>query len=64
MNTLIGAPVGEPWMWGLSFGHHENRSPHGYAATREAAVASVRQELAAGMNLHEKRRQSWAGGAE
>jgi len=35
------APVGEPWMWTLAFGHHEDRTPtHGYAATREAAMAA------------------------
>jgi hypothetical protein len=35
------APVGEPWMWTLAFGHHEGRTPtHGYAATREAAMAA------------------------
>jgi hypothetical protein len=34
------APVGEPWMWTLAFWHHEDRTPtHGYAATREAAMA-------------------------
>jgi len=27
-------------MWTLAFGHHEDRTPtHGYAATREAAMA-------------------------
>ena len=27
-------------MWMLAFGHHEDRTPaHGYAATREAAMA-------------------------
>jgi hypothetical protein len=31
------APVGSPWMW---FGHHDDRTPtHGYAETREAAMA-------------------------
>jgi hypothetical protein len=36
------APVGSPWMWSLAFGHHEDRSPtHGYAVTREAAMAAV-----------------------
>jgi len=36
------APVGLPWMWTLAFGHHEGRTPtHGYAATREAAMAAV-----------------------
>jgi hypothetical protein len=35
------APVGYPWMWTLAFGHHEDRMPrHGYAATREAAMAA------------------------
>jgi hypothetical protein len=35
------APVGAPWMWTLAFGHHEDRTPtHGYAATREAAMAA------------------------
>jgi hypothetical protein len=44
------APVGTPWMWTLAFGHHEDRTPtHGYEATREAAMAAFRQELAAGV---------------
>jgi hypothetical protein len=35
------------WLWTLAFGH---RGPtHGYAATREAAMAAFRQELAAGV---------------
>jgi hypothetical protein len=35
------APLGSPWMWTLAFGHHEDRTPtHGYAATREAAMAA------------------------
>jgi hypothetical protein len=35
------APVGSPWMWTLTFGYHEDRTPtHGYAATREAAMAA------------------------
>jgi hypothetical protein len=34
-------PVGSPWMWTLLFGHHEDRSPtHGYAATRDSAMAA------------------------
>jgi hypothetical protein len=34
-------PVGSPWMWTLAFGHHEDRTPtHGYATTREAAMAA------------------------
>ena len=35
------APVGEPWLWTLAFGHHEDRMPtHGYTATREAAMVA------------------------
>ena len=35
------APVGTPWMWTPAFGHHEDRTPtHGYAATREDAMAA------------------------
>ena len=35
------APVGTPWMWTLAFGNHEDRTPpHGYEATREAAMAA------------------------
>jgi hypothetical protein len=46
-GTVVGrilkvhAAVGTPWMWTLAFWHHEDRSPtHGYAATREAAMAA------------------------
>jgi hypothetical protein len=44
------APVGEPWLWTLAFGQHEDRWPtHGYEPTREAAMAafakSLRREL-------------------
>jgi hypothetical protein len=39
--NVNAAPVGQPWMWTLAFGHHEDRTPtHGYAATREAAMAA------------------------
>jgi hypothetical protein len=35
------APVGSPWMWTLALGYHRDRAPtHGYAATREAAMAA------------------------
>src|SRR2546422_9677139 len=35
------SPEGSPWMWTLAFGHHEDRTPtHGYAATREGAMAA------------------------
>jgi hypothetical protein len=31
-----------PCTWTLAYGHHEDRSPtHGYAATREAAMAAL-----------------------
>ena len=31
--------VGTPWMWILTYRHHEDRTPtHGYEATREAAM--------------------------
>jgi hypothetical protein len=36
-----GVSVARPWMWTLDIGHHGDRSPtHGYAATREAAMAA------------------------
>ncbi len=36
-----GGIVGASWMWTLAFGHHEDRAPtHGYAETREAAMAA------------------------
>jgi hypothetical protein len=35
------SPVGTSWMWTLAFGHYEHRTPtHGYAETREAAMAA------------------------
>jgi hypothetical protein len=35
------APAGMPWMWTLSYGQHEDRTPtHGYEPTREAAMAA------------------------
>src|SRR5262249_20438807 len=45
------APVGQPWLWTLAYGYHEDRTPtHGDEATREAAMAafakSCRRELA------------------
>jgi len=33
-------PVGMSWMWTLAFGHHKGTPTHGYAATREAAMAA------------------------
>ena len=51
--NAAASPVGQPWMWTLIFEHHEDRTPtHGYAATREAAMAafakSWRRELGPG----------------
>ena len=38
---VSAAPVGMPWMWTLALEHHRGRTPtHGYAATREAAMAA------------------------
>jgi len=38
---VAAPPVGSPWMWTLASGHHEDRTPtHGYAETREAAMAA------------------------
>ena len=40
MRTIL-APVGSPWFWTLAYGYHHDRSPtHGYAVTREAAMAA------------------------
>jgi hypothetical protein len=37
----VAAPVGQPWLWTLASGHHEDRSQiYGDAATREAAMAA------------------------
>jgi|SRR3984893_1952489 hypothetical protein len=48
-NSHAG-PVGSPWMWTLAFGHHEDRTPtHGYAATREAAMAAFAKSWPAGV---------------
>ena len=35
------APVGSPWMWAFIFPHQQGRTPtHGYAESREAAMAA------------------------
>ena len=35
------APVGMPWFWTLAYAHLEDRTvTHGYAVTREAAMAA------------------------
>jgi hypothetical protein len=44
------APVGSPWMWTSRFDPaHERQPAHGYAATREAAMAAFAKKLAAGI---------------
>jgi hypothetical protein len=41
MKEAAVAPVGTPWVWTLACDYHEDRTPtHGYAATREAAMAA------------------------
>jgi len=40
MRAII-APVESSWFWTLAYGYHHGRRPtHGYAATREAAMAA------------------------
>jgi hypothetical protein len=40
-GRIMKVHAGTPWMWTLAFGHHEDRTPtHGYAETREAAMAA------------------------
>ena len=41
IRKAAAAPAGQPWLWTLAFGQHEDRTPtHGYEATREAAMAA------------------------
>jgi hypothetical protein len=47
------APPGRPWMW--ASGHSAatvKRARHGYEATREAAMAAFREELAQKLEVH------------
>jgi hypothetical protein len=38
------APEGSPWFWTLGYGYHEDRLlTHGYAATREDAMAAFKR---------------------
>jgi hypothetical protein len=34
------APVGSPWMWTLMVGYEDRTPTHGYAETRETAMAA------------------------
>jgi hypothetical protein len=46
------APVGTPWMWTLTFGYHEDRTPtHGPRSNARGCYDSIRQELAAGVTF-------------
>jgi len=41
-----GVSVARPWMWTLIFQPHEDRTPtHGYAVTREDAMAAFAKTL-------------------
>jgi hypothetical protein len=45
-------PVGQPWLWTLAFGQHEDRTPaHGYADDARGGDGGVREELEAGIVL-------------
>jgi len=45
-------PVGMSWMWTLGYGHHEDRTPiHGYAATREDAMAAFAKSWRRGFSV-------------
>jgi hypothetical protein len=37
--NAAASPIGTPWMWTLML-YHEGAPTHGYAATREAAMAA------------------------
>jgi hypothetical protein len=38
------APEASPWFWSLAYGYHYDRTPtHGYAATREGAMADFKK---------------------
>jgi len=57
-STVVGrivkaaaAPVGKPCMWTVLFGHHEDRTPtHGYAETREGAMAAFAKSWRRGVS--------------
>ena len=50
------SPVGSSWMWTLIFPHHQGRSPtHGYAATREDAMAGFAKSWRRGLSRVRRR---------
>jgi hypothetical protein len=48
-------PQGRPWMWASGHGGHIKRAAHGYADTREAAMAAFagRESYASGVAAHD-----------
>ena len=42
MNAAT-APVGSPWLWTYGFDPGARQPAHGYAATREAAMAAFKR---------------------
>jgi hypothetical protein len=42
MNAAA-SPVGMPWLWTYGFDPRERRPAHGYAATREGAMAAFKK---------------------
>ena len=48
-RIMLSADAQFPWVWTLTYGYHEDRTPtHGYEPTRRGRHAGVRQELAQG----------------
>jgi hypothetical protein len=48
-GAVYASPVGTPWMWILTYGHHDDRTPtHGYEATRQAAMQAFARRPCAG----------------
>jgi hypothetical protein len=42
-GTPAAAPVSAPWLWTYGFDPRERQPAHGYAATREAAMAAFKE---------------------
>ena len=48
-RIMLSADAQFPWVWTLTYGYHEDRTPtHGYEPTREAAMQAFARELAQG----------------
>jgi hypothetical protein len=71
-NSFVGrvfkaaaSPVGTPWMWTLAFCQHDDRTPtHGYAETREAAMAAFAKSWRQGVVLRSGGRSAFGGKPE